>query len=467
MAYRDLREWMARLESEGELVRLADEVRLEPDIGAIGRAILNTGGPAVWAQRLFGYDETRSLVIGLAATPSRIGMALGLPKDAPMSEQKRLWLSAYDRQPLKPRMVKDAPCRENIVSGDDVNLFDFPIMRLNTGDPAPFIIKTSVISRDPDSDWVNSGTYRMQVLGRNKTAMYAARRKDWGEHYEKYRQMGREMECAVALGTEPVLGMVSGTRLPPGCGEYEFAGALRGEPEELIMAESVNLPVPASAEIVLEGIVKPDESAFEGNFGEGLGAYSHAVMAPVFHVKTITYRHNPIFDTIYIGRPPTESSRFFLMTNSAMLEQELKVKFPQITEVALLWPAMKNVVIQGRWGHRGEPNKVIAAFIGSTTAAYDAKLVTIVDEDIDPWNVTDVMWAIAGRSQGDKDFIIYPGCRSDLDPSQGVDGLSCVVGINATKPRPPYDRIVAQWVTHPEGTGDWEARIAKLARGCK
>ncbi|MFC2020153.1 UbiD family decarboxylase domain-containing protein, partial [Chloroflexota bacterium] len=150
MAYRDLREWMAHLEDEGELVRLKDEARLEPDIGAIGRAILNTEGPAVWAQRLFGYDETRSLVIGLAATPSRVGMALGLPQDSPMSEQKRLWLSAYDKKPLKPRMVKDAPCKENIVSGDDVNLFDFPIMRLNTEDPAPFIIKTSVISKDPD-----------------------------------------------------------------------------------------------------------------------------------------------------------------------------------------------------------------------------------------------------------------------------------------------------------------------------
>ncbi|MFC2018672.1 hypothetical protein ACFLU4_01780, partial [Chloroflexota bacterium] len=123
--------------------------------------------------------------------------------------------------------------------------------------------------------------------------------------------------------------------------------------------------------------------------------------------------------------------------------------------------------IQGKWGHRGEPNKVIAAFLGSTTAAYDAKLVTIVDEDIDPWDVTDVMWAIAGRSQGDKDFISLPGFRSDLDPSQGTDGMSCVVGINATKPRPPYDRIVAQWVTHPEGTKEWEARIRKLARGGK
>ena len=467
MAYRDLREWMARLEREGELVRVKDEVRLEPDIGAIGRAILNTDGPAVWAEKLFGFDDTRSLVIGLAATDSRVGMALGLPKDSTMSEQKSLWLSAYDKKPLKPRMVSDAPCKENIVSGEDVNLFHFPIMRLNTADPAPFIIKTSVISKDPDSGWVNSGTYRMQVVGHNKTGMYAARRKDWGEHYEKYRQMGKEMECAVALGTEPVLGMVSGTRLPLECSEYEFAGALRGEPEELVMGESVNLPVPARAEIVLEGIVKPDEAAFEGNFGEGMGAYSHAVMAPVFHVKTITYRNNPIYDTIYIGRPPTESSLFFKMTNSAMLEQELKAKFPQITEVALLWPAMKNVVIQGKWGHRGEPNKVIAAFLGSTTAAYDAKLVTIVDEDIDPWDVTDVMWAIAGRSQGDKDFIILPGFRSDLDPSQGTDGMSCMVGINATKPRPPYDRIMAQWVTHPEGTKEWEARIRELARGGK
>ncbi|MFC2019154.1 UbiD family decarboxylase [Chloroflexota bacterium] len=464
MVYSDLREWMAYLEREGELVRVKEEIHLEPNIGAIGRAICNLQGPAVLTENLIGYDRTRSLVIGLTATPSRVGMALGLPKDSPMSEQKKAWLSAYEMRSVKPIMVKDAPCKENMVTGDDVNLFDFPIQRINTEDPAPFIIKTSVISKDPDSDWVNSGTYRMQVLGRNKTAMRAARRKDWGEHYEKYRRMGKEMECAVALGVEPVLGMVSGTRIPRGWNEFEFAGALRGDPEELIEGESVSLPVPASAEIVLEGIVKPEDEVFEGNFGEGGGAYSRAGITPVFHIKTITYRNNPIFDTLYIGRPPNESSRAYILMNSAMLEKELKTKFPQITEVALLWPAMRNVVIQGRWGHRGEPNKVITAFLGSITAAYDAKFVTIVDEDIDPWNVTDVMWAIVGRSQADKDFIILPGCHIDHDPSQGVDGLSCVVGINATKPRPPYDRIVAQWVTHPEGTKDWEARITNLAR---
>ncbi|MFH1775923.1 MAG: UbiD family decarboxylase [Chloroflexota bacterium] len=467
MAYRDLREWINRLEQEDELVRVTEEIRLEPDIGAIGRAISDLDGPAILAENIFGFADTGRLAIGLTGTQQRVSLALGLAKDTPIREQKRYWLEAYDKYPVKPVMVKDAPCKENIVSGDKVNLFDFPVPRLNTKDPAPFIIKTAVITKDPGSDWINSGTYRMQVLDRNRTAMRAAPYRDLGEHYKKCRQMGQDLECVVALGIEPVLGMFSGARVPRGCSEFDVAGALRGEPEELVMAESVNLPVPASAEIVLEGVVKHDEQVFEGFFGEDGGAYSRANIVPVFHINTITYRNNPIFDHLYIGRSPCESGAPGVLFGSAMLERELKAKFPQITEVAMLWPSMRNVVIQGKWGHRGEPDKVIAAFFGSETAGYNTKLVTIVDEDIDPWNGTDVIWAIICRAQADKDFVSIPKCHSALDPSKDLDGLSCLLGIDATKPRPPYDRNVSEWVEPPVGTGAWREKIKRMTGGGK
>ncbi|MFH1775687.1 MAG: UbiD family decarboxylase [Chloroflexota bacterium] len=464
MIYRDLREWIGHLEKEGELVRLKEEINLEPDVGAIGRAICDIEGPAVLAENIVGFTDTGRLATGLTATQQRIGMALGLAKDAPMKEQKRAWLTGYKRYPIKARMVKDAPCKENIVRGEGVNLFDFPIPRSNPHDAGPFLFKTSVITKDPDSDWINSGTYRMQVLDRNKTTMYCNPHKHWGQHYERCRELGKDMECAVAFGTEPVINMASGMKIPRGWNEFDMAGALREEPEELIMAESVALPVPAPAEMILEGVISLTERAFEGGCGEATGASSGAVILPVFQVNTITYRSNPIFDTLYMGRPPEESASAYRTMNSAMLEQELKAIFPQVTEVAFLWPGTRNVVIQGKWGHRGEPRKAIAAFFGSLNAAYDAKIVTIVDEDIDPWNVTDVMWAIVSRAQANKDYVIIPGCKTDLDPSAGLDDTSCWLGIDATKAKPPYDRIVADWVVPPPGTEFWREKLRKLAR---
>ncbi|MFC1592710.1 UbiD family decarboxylase [Candidatus Omnitrophota bacterium] len=452
---------MNYLEGEGELVRLDEEIHLEPDSGAIGRAILDTRGPAIWAQNIYGYETT--MTTGLMATQQRVAMAMGLPKEASMKEQKAAFLKAYDRYPVKPRMVKDAPCKENIVCGDDVNLFQFPIARNNINDAGPYIYKNCVITKDPDSDWVNMGVYRMQVVDCNKTSNLANPYRHWGEHFNKARQRGEPMEMAVALGTEPVFYMSAGSTIPSGWSEMDFAGALRQEPVELVMAETVNLPVPATAEIVLEGVVRPEPRVLEGPFGEGLGAYAGTFILPVFEVNAITYRNNPIFDTLYIGRPPTESSISALPGIIGSIEQVLKSRFPQIIEVACLYPK-SNVVIQGKWNLADEPHRVMAALWSSRASSND-KVVTIVDEDINPWDAADVMWAIATRTQANNDLVIIPGNLADLDPAQNLDGLSCWLGIDATKTRPPHRHKVSLWVTPPEGTDAWKEKFKKLKKG--
>ncbi len=392
-------------------------------------------------------------------------MALGLSKEASFKEQKEAWMKAHDKYPVKSRMVakKDAPCKENILHGEEVNLFNFPAPRLNINDVSFFYDKTMCITKDPDSDWVNVGMYRLQILDRNKTGLSAPFSQDWGEHYAKCRQRGKPLEMAIALGTEPTIPIVSGSKIPRGWNEFDFAGAIRGEPEELVMAESVDLPVPATAEIVLEGVMH-DTQVFEGPFGEYPGAYSGCHIVPLFEVKTITHRNDPIHDTLYIGKPWSETDYMGLVSQLAALEQELKPHFPQITEITYLPPKCMNCVIQGKWAHRSQPIKVMTALWGSS-ANVASKLVTVVDEDIDPWNAEDVMWAIATRCQANTDVVLIPGTHTMLDPSANFDLTTTKFGINATKAMPPNPRhLSSEWVIPRKETEDWKERIKKAVK---
>ncbi|MDP2728648.1 MAG: UbiD family decarboxylase, partial [Dehalococcoidia bacterium] len=311
MAYRDLREWIDHLDQEGELLRIKEEINLEPDAGAIGRAICDIQGPGILAENVAGFENRMSIC--LHASFRRAAMAMGLPKETSLREQKQAWLKAYDRHPIKPVMVKDAPCKDNILRGGEVDLFRFPIPRLNLHDASFYISKPMVITKDPDSDWVNVGMYRMMVLDRNRTCILAEPPQHIGEHYKKSRWLGRPLEVAVALGTEPVLPMVAGMKVPRGWSEFDYAGAVRGESMELVKAETVDLPVPATAEIVLEGVLRHDCQVFEGPFAEYTGCYSGYFMAPVFEITTITHRDNPIYDALYSGKPNAEMHYMTLM----------------------------------------------------------------------------------------------------------------------------------------------------------
>lgn len=464
MIFKELRQFIDYLEKDGELVRLKEEIQLEPDAGGIGRAVLDVDGPAVLAENIYGY--TTKMVTGLVGCDRRRAIALGLPKTATFRDQKKYMMEAYDRFPVKPKMVdrKNAPCKQNVMKGDDVNLFQFPVNRNNTHDAGPYIYKAFTISKDMDSEWVNLGIYRLQVLDRNKTSILAPPYQHWGEHYVKASRAGKPLEMAVCIGPEPATMIAAGVKVPRGWSEYDYAGALRQEPVELVMADSVNLPVPATAEIILEGLAYPGERVLEGPFGEMTGSYSGCYVQPVFEVKTITYRNDPIFDTLYIGRPPNESSNMCLPGIVGNLERDLKSRFPQVTEVSYLYPNFMNVVVQGRWEHSGDPRKVMAA-VWSSRAAQQTKMVTVVDEDVDPYDARDVMWAIAVRSQADTDLVVIPGVLSQLDPSTNKDGLTCHFGIDATKPRPPYRHQVSGWIEPRAGTEAWREKLKKFAQG--
>ncbi len=464
MIYSDLREWITDLDKHGELLRIKEEINLESDVGAIGQACRAVNGPGILAERIHGYKDAR-LSIYLPGSLQRAGMALGLSKEASPREQKEVWLRAYEKYPAKPRIItrEKAPCKENILRGDEINLFNFPIPRLNTVDAAPYITKTLCITRDPDSDWINFGMFRMMVLDRNKTGIFTSHSSHWGQHYIKSRRQGKPLEMVVALGTDPVLSMVSGVRIPSGWKEFDFAGALRGEPVKVTMAESVDLPVPATAEIILEGTVTPDADIIEGPFGEFTGAYSGASITPAFNITTVTHRNNPIFDTVYVGCG-TDDRWMVIMPECAVLEQELKRISPSVTQVSYLLPDYLNCVVQGKWLNKTEPRRIMSA-VWASEADPQSKMVTVVDEDIDPWNAEEVMWAIATRCQANTDIVTIPGAHCRLDPSTETDDTTCLFGIDATKSIEPHPRhIISEWITPRKETEAWKDKILKLMK---
>jgi len=470
--FRDLREWINYLDREGELLRLKEEVSLEPDVGAIAKAIceMNKRGgkaPGILAENIAGCDK--KLAIGLDAAWDRTAMAFGLSKEASLKEQKEAWLKAYSRYPIKARIVtpKDAPCKENILQGNEVNLFKFPIPRLNTQDAGPYLLKTLCITKDPESEWVNFGMYRAQVLDRNKTSIMTSHTSHWGEHYTKARRLGKPLEMVIALGIDPILARVSGTRIPAEWNEFDFAGALRGEPVEIIKAESVDLPVPATAEIVLEGVLSLETNVYEGPFGEFTGAYSGMMVMPTFEIKTITHRNDPIFDHCYVGRGWTENVYMTLVSKIVALEQELKHICPSITQIAYLQPYVENCVVQGRWLNKTEPRRVMNA-VWASQAVQQNKIVTVVDEDVDPWDAEDVMWAISTRCQANTDIVMIPGAHCRLDPSVEIDGTTCLLGIDATKSKEPFPRhSISEWIVPRKETSVWEERIMRYMEGGK
>ncbi len=465
MVYRDLREWIEHLETEGELVRLKEEIRLEPDVGAISRAIADVQGLGVLADNIFGFHDAR-IAIGLSASWRRSAMTLGLPKESSHREMVKAWEKALGRYPVKAKMVakEDAPCKQNIMRGEEVNLFSFPIPKTSLQDAAPYITKMMCITKDPDSGWVNAGMYRMQVLDRNRTGIMFHGSRHIAEHYNKARRDKRPLEMAVAIGLDPATLLTAAVKIPRGWDEFDFAGALRQAPVELVKAETADLPVPATAEIVLEGELSLTANLLEGPFGEFTGSYSGCLMMPIFQINTITYRNNTIFDFLLCGRPPADGYYMSCIPSVAALEQELRHNCPNITQIAYLLPSLMNCVVQGRWTSRGEARKAILAALSSESIV-NSKMVTVVDEDVDPWNAQDVLWAIVTRCQANTDLVILPGLASELDPSAEDDGTGCKFGIDATKSIATSPRhSVVQFILPRQETEAWKKRILRVMK---
>lgn len=431
MAYKDLRDWIARIEERGQLKRITAEVDWDLEISAIARRVATQEGPGLLFENIKDYHDTvcRKLLIGSLGSRERLAMALNLPQETSYRAIVEL-LKGKLRKLLDPVKVASGPVKENIVKGDAVNLYEFPVPRYNKLDGGRYInTNCSVVTMDPDTKIMNVGLYRGMIGDDEKSIpVLLARNQHWGIHFTKYEQRGEEMPVAIVYGWDPTLLMCSAKSIVhPGYSEYEVVGGLRGEPVELVKCETSDLYVPASAEIVVEGRISPDPKTFqmEGPLGEFTGFYSgDRRPRPVIRVECITYRDDPIFPGYGEGNSPgrlTETYYWGVPWSAAVIWKSLEdAGVPNITGV---WASpitdLTNLRISIDKIYRGHAKQVAAAFWGQKISTHFGKNVIVVDKDIDIFDDGAVEWAIARRTNaamGDIQF--FSGTiGSSLDPS--------------------------------------------------
>ncbi len=454
MSFGDLRGWIEHLRKEGELHEVNAEVNWDCELGTIARKAFGTGnGPALLFNNITGYQNgrcTRVFTGGLSKY-SRVAMMFGLPKDAPLSELVKAARKSYSGR-IAPRIVKDGPVRENILIGDDINLFDFPVPKWHRFDGGRYInTLQGTVTSDPDSGRLNVGIYRGMIGQKNTLPSLVWPAQNWGSDFVKWTDRGQEMPVACVYGWEPSLPFCASSPIPPDVSEYDVMGALRGEPVDLVKCETVPLMVPASAEIVVEGYISNDPSTFEmeGPFGEYTGYFGgDRALRHRIRVTAITHRNNPIFRGTLEGTMPkmlNENSIMSSVQRAALAWNILERSgVPGITDVHC--PAANNgttLIIQMRQRYRGQAKQAAMAIWGTNAAHQRYKHVWVVDEDIDIHDYASLDWAFAYRVNAAEDDIIFvPGTfGSAIDPSVRLEyrdvqkfgtGKWCRVLIDAT-----------------------------------
>ena len=466
MPYADLRSYLAALEEKGKLKRVKKEVDKDWEIAAVCRQLFYKippeRRPALMFENVKGFKIP--VVAGVLGASREI-YAIGLETD-PVDGINRKWDLALEK-PIPPRIVKDGPCKENILMGDEVDILKLPVPTWTVGeDPGPFFTSPYVITKDPETGVRNVGTYRMEVKGRNKTGFLIGKRQDAAGHLRKNEAQNKPTPVAVAIGTEPSIGYVSVSKLSEAMDEFSVAGALRGEPVELVPCETVPLEVPATAEIVLEGEIPPHVREEEGPFGEYTGYMGPAGNQPGFIIKCITFRNNPIYQAFISQRPPSESScirgvgREWPLFKHLKYTLRLPVKDLRLKEAG---GSGAYVVVSMEKEFEGQVKQVMYGIWSLRTGF--GKITVVVDDDIDIWDDFTLDWALSWRVRPEKDIYIERDVQAvGLDPSQAppsvpqhhpVRDVGSRLAIDATRkhdypaislpPKEHLDIVAARW----------------------
>ncbi len=430
MAYKDLREWIAKIEEIGQLKRITAEVDWNLELSAITRRVVSQEGPALLFENIKDHQNTacRKFFTGGLGSRERAAMALGLPRETTYRGMVESLKGRLGRL-IPPVIVASGPVKQNIVKGDDVDLYQFPAPKYNHLDGGRYISTlASTVTMDPDTKLMNVGMYRGMIGDNEKSiSVLLQRTRHWGRHFTKYERRGEEMPVAVVYGWDPVLLMCSAANFVHlDYSEYDLVGGLRGEPVELVKCETSDLYVPASAEIIVEGRISPDPKSFqmEGPFGEYTGFHGGLKRPkPTIHVECITYRDNPIFRGMPEGNSPgtyAEGPCFNTPMAAAMTWTSLEAAgVPNITGV---WGsrinALANLRIQIDKIYRGHAKQVAAALWG-LGAQNRGKNLIVVDKDIDIFDDEAVEWAMAWRTNAEMgDIQFFRGTvGAVLDPS--------------------------------------------------
>lgn len=455
----DLRTWLQRVDEMGQLRRV-DGANCEEDIGMATEVLHHAdGSPVALFDNIPGYPAGYRVTVNSFGALGRIAYTLGLPVDAGPQDLLALWSEKLsDLKPIPPEFVEDGPVMENVQMGQDVNVLQFPTPKWHEADGGRYIGTGSCdITIDPDEGWVNLGTYRVMVHDANRVGFYISPGKHGRIHREKYFSRGEPCPLAVAIGVPPVLYLGCATEVPYGLSEYDWAGGIAGEPVRVIRGKVTGLPIPADAEIVLEGFASPQERLLEGPFGEWTGYYASASREePVLDVKAIYYRNNPIVFGSPPNRPPDEQSRYRAFVRSALLRDDVqKAGVPDVTGVwcHAVGGARMLVAISIKQRYPGHARQAghIAAMCHA--GAYLGRYVVVVDDDIDVTNLEEVIWAMCSRADpvGAIDFI-NRAWSGPLDPAIRPDlkGFNSRAVIDACRPYEWRDKFPAVNEPSPE-----------------
>jgi 4-hydroxy-3-polyprenylbenzoate decarboxylase len=457
MIYRDLRDFIAQLEKMGELKRIAVEVDPKLEMTEIADRVLRAGGPALLFENPKG--STIPVLANLFGTVKRV--ALGMGEDDPSRLREVGKLLAYLKEPeppkglrdawdkwpvlkqvlnMTPKEVRSAPCQEVVWEGAEVDLGRLPIQHCWPGDVAPLITWGLTVTRGPHKTRQNLGIYRQQVLGPNKLIMrWLAHRGgalDFREH--QLAHPGEPFPLAVALGADPATILGAVTPVPDSLSEYQFAGLLRGAKTEVVKCLGSDLQVPAGAEIVLEGVIHPGETALEGPYGDHTGYYNEQETFPVFTVERITMRRDPIYHSTYTGKPPDEPAILGVALNEVFVPL-LQKQFPEITDFYLPPEgcSYRMAVVSMKKAYPGHAKRVMFGVWSFLRQFMYTKFIIVTDDDVDVRDWNEVMWALTTRVDPARDTLLVENTPIDyLDFASPVSGLGSKMGIDATNKWP-------------------------------
>ncbi len=457
MKYKDLREFIAVLEQNNELVHVDQQINPYLEMTEICDRVLRQQGPAVLFKQPVG--STVPALCNLFGTPKRVAMGMGENDVESLREVGKLLAFLKEPDPPKgladawktlpifkkvldmaPKTVNRAACQSEVLSGDEVDLSRYPIQHCWPGDAAPLITWGLVVTKGPNKKRQNMGIYRQQVIGKNKVIMRWLSHRGGALDLLEWQQQhpDKPFPVSVVLGADPATILAAVTPVPDSLSEHAFAGLLRGSRTELVKSKTNDLMVPASAEIVLEGFIHPGDTAPEGPFGDHTGYYNEVDNFPCFTINTITERDNPIYHTTYTGRPPDEPAVLGVALNEVFVPI-LQKQFPEITDFYLPPEgcSYRLAVVSMKKQYPGHAKRVMLGIWSFLRQFMYTKMVIVVDDDIDARNWQDVIWAMTTRMDPARDCTTIENTPIDyLDFASPVSGLGSKMGFDATNKWP-------------------------------
>jgi len=451
--FKDLRDFIELLEQQGELKRIQTPVDPYLEITEISDRTLRREGPALLFENPVNSDIP--VLANLFGTTKRVAMAMGQNDVESLRDVGRLlaflkepeppkgWKDLLEKAPifkqalnLSPKVIKSPPCQEIIIEEDQIDLNKLPIQTSWPEDVAPLITWPLVITKGPNKERQNLGIYRMQLIGKNRLIMRWLSHRGGALDFKEWQEAhpGEGFPVSVAIGADPATILGTVTPVPDTLSEYAFAGLLRGSKTEVAQSLSNELQVPASAEFVLEGLIEPNDMATEGPYGDHTGYYNEVEQFPVFTVKKITHRKNPIYHSTYTGRPPDEPAILGVALNEVFVPI-IQRQYPEITDFYLPPEgcSYRLAVISIKKQYPGHAKRVMMGLWSFLRQFMYTKFVIVVDDDINIRNWEDVIWAMTTRMDPARDTVTIENTPIDyLDFASPVSGLGSKMGFDAT-----------------------------------